>query len=296
MAEVTVVGRHHGLPYSKGLMAQSLSASGLAPQRAYELAQLIGRRLEERASSEIHVDELRELASTVLTQEEGEAAVRRFADWHRVDRLERPLVVMLAGAPGVGKSTLATMLAGRLGITRVIATDAIRQVVRAFFSRESIPVVHVSSFEAGTTVAHDDIGGDPDLSAFVRQAEIVRTGVAAIVERAAQEQAPLILEGVHLIPGFLSSDLVSRCVPVPAVVTVSNAEQHRAHFSLRGAERPASRYLDRFGQIRKLQDYLVRRAAAEGVPVIDNLSLDAALPNAMEVVLDAVSQAAPAGT
>src|SRR5919202_3012031 len=112
MAEVTVVGRRHGLPYSKGLMAQSLSASGLAPQRAYELAQLVERRLAERSEPEIGVDELRELAAVTLGEHEGENAVRRFREWQRLDRLQRPLVVMLAGAPGVGKSTLATMLAG----------------------------------------------------------------------------------------------------------------------------------------------------------------------------------------
>jgi 2-phosphoglycerate kinase len=293
MPETTVIGRRHGLPYSKGLMAQSLSASGLTPQRAYELAQVIERRLAERPGPDIGVDELRDLAAEVLREEEGEDAVRRFRDWQRVDRLERPLVVLLAGAPGVGKSTLATMLAGRLGITRVIATDAIRQVIRAFFSRDFMPAVHVSSFEAGATLEPDDVGGDADLVAFARQAETVRTGVMAIVERAAQEQAPMVVEGVHLVPGLLPPDLGARCIPVHAVLAVSDEELHRGHFSLRGAERPASRYLDRFDKIRKLQDYLVRRAQVYDVPVIDNLSLDDALPQAMALVLDAVSSVTP---
>src|SRR4051794_4052654 len=59
--------------------------------------------------------------------------------------LDRPLVIMLAGTAGVGKSTLATLLAHELGVTRVIATDAIREVVRAFFSLEHMPTVHCSS-------------------------------------------------------------------------------------------------------------------------------------------------------
>jgi 2-phosphoglycerate kinase len=294
MAETIVTGRRHGLPYSKGLMAQSLSASGLTPERAYVLAQTIEQRLADRGEPRIEVADLRALAADVLREQEGDTAVRRFLDWERVDRLERPLIVLLAGAPGVGKSTLATMLAHRMGVTRVIATDAVRQVIRAFFSEEFMPAVHFSSFEAGRTMDPAEVGSaDPDLAGFVRQAESVRTGVEAIVARAIQEQQPMVLEGVHLVPGTLREDLRARCIAVPAVVTVSDEELHRGHFSLRGAERPASRYLDRFEQIRKLQAHLVERAEAAGVPVVDNVNLDLALTQTMDLVLDAVAAAAP---
>lgn len=294
MSETIVSGRLQGLPYSKGLMAQSLSASGLAPERAYELAQVIELRLGERDETTIEVQRLRELAAAVLTEYEDDGAVRRFLDWQRVDRLERPLLVLLAGAPGVGKSTLATMLAHRLGVTRVIATDAVRQVIRAFFSAEFMPAVHFSSFEAGGTLdAHALGSADPDIAGFIHQAESVRTGVEAIVDRAIREQQSMVLEGVHLIPGSIGEQLRARCIPVHAVVTVDDQELHRDHFSLRGGERPATRYLNRFEQIRKLQAHLVLRAEEVGVPVLDNVNLDRTLSRAMALVLDAVADAAP---
>src|SRR2546423_833589 len=132
MPDPVVMKGGRGLPYSKGLMAQSLSASGISPERAYELARLIEARLPEGA---VDVVTLERLAADVLLEAEGAGAVRRFRGWRRLERLELPPIVLLAGAPGVGKSTLASMLAGRLGINRVIATDAIRHVIRAFFSR-----------------------------------------------------------------------------------------------------------------------------------------------------------------
>src|SRR5437763_8995585 len=166
-----------GLPYSKGLMGQSLSASGISPERAYELARIVERRLDERTGFDIQVDELNDLVEDVLREQVGEDAVRRFHEWQRVDRLDRPLVVLLAGSTGVGKSTLATMLAARLGITRVIATDVIRQVLRAFFSREFMPTVHYSAFEAGKAV---DLvvppAEDRDRIRLARQAESIGTG------------------------------------------------------------------------------------------------------------------------
>ena len=285
MPETLVLKDGHGLPYSKGLMAQSMSASGLAPERAYHAARTIEARLAELERHEIDTEALRLLAAEVLGENEGDEAARRFLDWQDLDRLERPLIVMLGGAPGVGKSTLATMLASRVGITRVMPTDAIRNIIRAFFSHDFMPVVHYSSFEAGKTVDPAEVGdADPDIVGYLRQVSGIRTGVSAIVDRALGEGTSMILEGVHLVPGALGEGVRARCVLVEAVVAIADEEAHRGHFSMRGGDRPATRYLDRFEQIRKLQAHLVERARVQGVPVIDATNLDAALAVTMELV------------
>jgi len=258
-------------------MAQSLSASGLSVERALELARAVRAELERRGEAEINVAVLHALAEEVLRRQEGAGAVRRFQDWRRLDSLDRPLMVAIGGTTGVGKSTLATMLAARLGITRVIATDPIREVLRAFFTAEAMPSVHHSAFEL------DDIDG------FRDQVLRVATGTQAIVERALGEGRPLLLEGVHVVPGAIEPGLRERCVCVEALITVSDEELHRGHFSLRRSEgRPARRYLDRLPQIRALQDHLVERAHQAGVVVIDNTSVDVALAELVELVIDAV--------
>jgi 2-phosphoglycerate kinase len=275
-SETIVVHKGHGLPYSKGLMAQALSATALSQERAFELARLIETRLAERAHGEINVAALHVLAEEVLLAEEGGIAAGRYRRWRRLDRLDRPLVVLIGGTTGVGKSTLATMLAARLGVNRVIATDVVRQVLRAFFTVEAMPTVHHSAFEAGGITGYRD------------QAERVGTGIAAIVERAANEGKPVVVEGVHVVPGGVHPRVRERCVLVEALVVVQDPDLHRAHFSLRPGTRPAERYLAHFEHIRRLQDHLWERARSEKVAIIDNENVDVALARLMELVLDAV--------
>ena len=270
--------KRHGLPYSKGLMAQALSATALSQERAFELARTIERKLAERGAGEIDLADLHALAEEVLLAEEGETAVRRYRRWRRLDRLDRPLVVLIGGTTGVGKSTLASMLAARLGVNRVIATDVIRQVLRAFFTEEAMPTVHHSAFEAG------------GISGYRDQAERVGTGIAAIVERAAAEAKPVVVEGVHMVPGGVHPRVRERCVLVEALVVVQDPDLHRAHFSLRPGTRPAERYLAGFEDIRRLQDHLWERARSEGVTIVDNENVDQALARLMELVLDAVRE------
>ena len=276
--ETIVVRKGHGLPYSKGIMAQALSATALSQERSFELARLIERRLAERGDAQIDVAALDALAEEVLLEQEGQLAAERYRGWRRLDRLDRPVVVLLGGTTGVGKSTLATMLAARLGVNRVIATDVIRQVLRAFFTVEAMPTVHRSAFEAGGVSGYRD------------QAERVGTAIAAIVERAADEAKPVVVEGVHVVPGGVHPRVRDRCVLVEALVVVNDPDLHRGHFSLRPGTRPAERYLRSFDDIRLLQDHLWARARSERVAIVDNENVDGALARLMELVLDAVRE------
>jgi 2-phosphoglycerate kinase len=141
-----------------------------------------------------------------------------------------------------------------------------------------MPSVHSSAFDAGGIEGYED------------QAERVATGIAAIVGRAANEGKPVVVEGVHVVPGALAPLLRERCVLAEAMLVVRDEELHRGHFSHRPGSRPARRYLAAFEEIRALQDHLAERARLAGVEVIDNENIDATLGQLMELVLDAVEE------
>jgi 2-phosphoglycerate kinase len=287
--ELVVVRSDYGLPYSKGLMAQSMMATGLSPERSFALARLIENRLFERYEGEVDIAALRSLAEEVLLAEEGEPAITRYRQWWRLGRLDRPLIVLLGGVTGVGKSTVASQLANRLGITHIVATDQVRQVVRAFFSPQFMPAVHHSSFDVAGAL--DDSGnGSSTVAGFLRQVADVAPGIDALVERAVSERTRIVVEGVHLLPEVPNPALCKEAIAVRALLTVEDEQAHRAHFYMRGLEqpRPPERYLNAFDRIRKLQEHLIERAREAGTPTIDEGGLEQTIKRVMELVLDAV--------
>ena len=142
------LGGENDTPWSKGLMARALGSDRTLADRAYELARRADADLLERGVDRLDLERLAELAVEVLGERQAGTTMRRLRRLQALRELDLPIVLLIGGATGTGKSTLATEVAHRLGITRVTSTDFIRQTMRALFSRELMPSVHYSSFEA----------------------------------------------------------------------------------------------------------------------------------------------------
>jgi 2-phosphoglycerate kinase len=300
--EMVVVTRDPQLPYSKGLMAQALMATGLPPERAYQIASAVGERLHDSRQGTITLQGLEGIATDVLGDDDGRATIARFRKWQNLTRLAQPLVILVGGSTGVGKSTLATQIAHRLGISRVVSTDTVRQVMRAFFAPDLMPEIQYSSFEAaaGVRIALPD-WSDVDEAGFIEQAKSIAVGVNAVVDRAITEGQRTIIEGVHIVPGFLDRSRWNQAVVVEVVLAIHDIERHRSHFYVREWEtdgiRPLRRYIAGFPKIRKVQDYILAQADKQGVRVLENDSIDLTVKAVMADVLDAVAdytQPAPA--
>ncbi len=295
---VLISGQEYELPYSKGLTASRIMATGLAPSRAFHVAEVVEDRLHASDQHGISLGELNDLVSEVLADEVGERYAASFAKWQLVNQLDVPLVVLIGGATGVGKSTIATMLASRLGMTRVIPTDAIREVMRAMFSKDLMPTLHTSSFDAARLVRNPlPRNADPVIIGFREQASAVAVGVEALISRAADEGTDLIVEGAHVVPGFVDeARFRGRAVVVPMVVTVDDEELHRSHFVIRSREsgsRPSERYLEFFENIRKQQRYVKSLALEHGVAVVPSYNLDATLSRVLDLVVNRAIEAVP---
>lgn len=294
---IIISDREHGLPYSKGLTANTIMASGLSPARAYQVAHAIEDRLVSLGKSAVTGAEVRRIAAEVIREEAGDRYAQAYLKWRAVGDLDLPIVILIGGGTGVGKSTIATQLATRLGIVRIISTDAIREIMKGVFTRDIMPTLYTSSFNADVLLRGKvPPPEDAVLSGFREQVTAVSVGVKALVERAVTEGTDVIIEGAHVVPGFISPEGFStRACVVQLVVTVEDEELHRSHFSVRAhttRARPVQRYIDHFDNIRRIQKYIKSLALANGVPIVSNYDLDATLANVIGLVVQEATEAA----
>jgi 2-phosphoglycerate kinase len=288
-SEPLPLGGDEGPPYSKGLMARALMATGVGAVAAYELARRIELDLDSSGLQTVTLERVEELAVEVLGDEGGRRAIRQLRRYSDFQELDLPIILLLGGATGTGKSTVATESAYRLGITRVTSTDFIRQTMRAFFSSEFMPSIHYSSFEVGGRDADEP---DPLLNGFLEQTRNVLVGVRAAIDRAMQEGWSMVLEGVHLVPGMLPASIEGALV-VQCVLAIEDEAEHASHFATRdtdqGARAPA-KYLRHLDDIRTIQAHIVRRARKYDVPVIENEEMQQVVTAVIELVLERAAE------
>lgn len=295
---IRVVSEEHSLPFSKGLLAESLTATGLPPERAYQVAMIVEGGLRKRERLEVTLDDIQMMVTKTLAENEGALYVDRYQKWRTLIVSDTPLIILIGGATGVGKSTLASQLAARLGIVRLISTDTIRQVMRAFFSPTLMPSLHYSSFDAQDSVRVPlDKAADPRVLGFVEQTRMVNVGVEAVVDRAVKEGLHMVVEGVHIVPGFMPQVAAGSALILQIVVAVRDEAEHRSHFLLRERQtegrRPFRRYVRHFRDIRRIQDFILTMAGEQGTLVIENMGIDAAVGTVVDALYDMMDQSTP---
>ncbi len=283
------------LPFSKSVAASSLMVAGLDPEVAYAIAEEVETRLRGSGRTEVGVTDLMAIHREAVAAEAGEERATRYEAWVTGRRRGRPIVLLLGGAPGVGKSTVAGEVGALLRISSVIPTDAVRQVMRNLLPVSLAPLVHVSSFEAHQALKTPLPGDhDPLIVGFQQQAEMVGAGARGLIERAIHEGSDLVVEGVHVVPGMFDDVLDEwrkNAVVCQVVLCVPDAESHRTHFLTRAdrsQQRSPDRYLDSFAEVRRLERYVRKAATERGVPIVAMHQLDETIRQVSSMVVDAV--------
>ena len=273
----SVSGKEYTSRFSKGILSRSLIRAEMSPDQAYEIASRIEEDLIKKNITEITTGEIAEIVVNLLENEDPSVA-ERYLNWRKVRQAKDPLIILIGGASGVGTSSMAFEISNRLGIKTMISTDMIREVMSKIVSEDLSPVIHESSFSAYKSMR---VAPPPEfdyvLAGFKDQVGTVTVGVEAVIERALTEGISIVIEGVHLVPGFINPKLMEKDNVVMFTLTLSDENMHKNRFYSRSRDiwnnRPVERYLENFDAIRKTNNYLCDQAMKEGVPVIDNIDV-----------------------
>ena len=284
-----VDGKKYKEPFSKGIMSRSLNVADIGVERAHDIATDIESYLIENNVTEISSGDLADVVLNHLKSIDSDIAVK-YQNWRSLRTSNEPLIILIGGASGVGTSSMAFELASRLRLKNLISTDMIREVMRKIVSKELSPVIHKSSFDAYESVRTPSIRIDSVIEGFISHVDVVNVGIEAIIERSVKEGISTIIEGVHIVPGFIRKDLMEDNNIIMFILTVDDEEAHRQRFYSRcrqpWVKRSLERYMDNFEPIRKTQRFLVEQAKIHDTRIIDNVDINETIEIMVEDILE----------
>ncbi len=203
--------------------------------------------------------------------------------------MKKPYVILVGSASGIGKSTIASELAKTLGITHIIETDFIREIVRGIIGPEYAPALHKSSFDAYVTIRDKhrfEGNGDSLISAgFEEHASFVIPAIEKVITRAVNDSDDVVIEGVHLVPGLLNIDKFKDDAYIHFFVLTTDEEIHKERFVKRAmAIKRGGKHLEYFKENRIINNYLVKQAVEHNIPVINNLEIDSTIKRMLSLI------------
>lgn len=300
-ATLTILVRHlsgAATAFSREQLRRHVESSGLSYEDAADVTLKLFNHLVKRGLQEITSSHLGMLTYRYLSRVKGPKAAMRYLVMVDHLRGRRPLLLLIGGTTGSGKSAVARELALRLGIERTQSTDLLREVMRMMLPERLLPVLHASSFNAWWALpGKNETAEAPEAmlaAGFRAQSELLSVACEAVIRRSLTESTSLILEGVHVEPSLLAKIPKDRdAVIVPLVLAVLDHAKLRERITRRGDLcdlRGADRYLENFEAIRDLQAFLLSEADRWGLPIIRNDDMDRTVRDCMKLILDHLSR------
>ena len=282
------------VPFSAGILAHSLETCAIAPEMAMQGARKVLARLRKTGHREIDHKALRRVIHRCLREHCSPEAANRYLSWRRFENSGIPLILLIGGTTGSGKSTVSSELAYRLDISRHQSTDMMREIIRSYLSPQMVPTLMYSSFEAwrGLPGSIDGSGAAIEnqvVTGFLSQFSAMKLALEATINRAIEERHHLILEGVHVVPTELNLEVTAgEAIVIPIMLASMKKELLRKQLKRRGREknqRQSSHYLENLDDIWGLQSWLLDEADKAGIFIIENWYIEDAVRAALDYII-----------
>ncbi len=288
-------------PFSRLKFRHSLETIGLKSRESDDVVHMLQEHLTNKSIKTIKSRNLAMLIYRYLRQSSklGPAVARRWLVWHDFVNSGRPLIFLIGGTAGCGKSSTANTLANRLEIVRTQSTDMLREVMRTMIPEQLMPVLHQSSFTAwkglhGTRHTKGHVAEELLVQGYRSQADLLKLAVEAVADRTTRERVSLVLEGVHIHPAFMEKmQSETDAVVIPVMLGLLKRKHLMQRIKARSnnvPDRGAEHYLQYFEEIWRLQTYLLSEADRANIHIAVNENRDKVFSEIMRFTIATLSE------
>ena len=194
---------------------------------------------------------------------------------------EGPLVILLGGAPGTGKTTIANLLMAELGLSHHLSTGFIRASVSHLLPEADARILKHHTYDAYQALNSVDSAtnstGDDDgllLEGAIRQSMLLKPSIESCIDRAVREGIGMVLEGSHFLPGVLGLSALEASLLCILDVPDREALKLRVLSPNHSRRRLSDAQL---GRLVRLQDGILGLAQTHRQPVVINEELSKAV-------------------
>lgn len=200
---------------------------------------------------------------------------RAYNDAWEAGQVKKPLVVLIGGNMGTGKSTFAKKIEGQINHMNGVSSGVIRSIMQAYLSSEDNP------FLFGHTYQLDKVRPDLSLTAeenairgFQEQAKIVGRAIANLIRFSESEGQQYIIDGNHILPTFTVQQAANGNI-ISLFFHVSDFQKYRKMVS--GPTHWRDLTLEQMSITKCIHDFIVEQAEIHQQPIFDYDQHDEAL-------------------
>jgi len=200
-------------------------------------------------------------------------SIVKYTDLWKQGQISKPVVFLVGGYAGTGKSTLVKKIENFFTNSNVLPTGIVRSILRGYISQESNPYLYSHTYDLHSLL--DKKSPETQVTElYEKQVEPVSRSINQIIDFTSTEKQHWIIDGNPIFPGFIKNN--DEVILFEFYLKVTDPDVHRKLLS--GPTH--NRKLDetQFHTARKLHDYTVDKATEHNKLIYEyNLAVEEAL-------------------
>ncbi|NHK30141.1 MAG: AAA family ATPase [Asgard group archaeon] len=189
--------------------------------------------------------------------------VKEYYNLSKQGKQRLPIIPLIIGMPGIGKTALAKELSTALNIGIVIGGDSLRTTIRQHISRKKNEIFFTSVYD--TWKFFGEKSTKTIIEGYKSQAKVMNTTIERMIaDRGFRDGESMIIEYLHFLPSQFDEEVIAHPSLMPIILKITDKEIYERRIKDRTfyshLRNSGERLLSQIDIYLEMQDYLCEEA------------------------------------